>query len=174
MSLCCPLQAEEMSDQRENQDKLGTELMQPHGMWTLPWFANALSVAISCLRILDWLVPQIFGRHNAPKQHFSLFSQGIIQREAKVLSSRRLWPLQIGFCPKFAIEECRHSGVSKNNGIPKSSILIGFFHYKPSILGYPYFWKHPYDSLVLLTVRWCQRQLLRVLRRTVRLPKARD
>ena len=33
MSLCCPLQAEEMSDQRENQDKLGTELMQPHGMW---------------------------------------------------------------------------------------------------------------------------------------------
>ena len=35
-------------------------------------------------------------------------------------------------------------GVSKNNGTPKSSILIGFFHYKPSILGYPYFWKHPY------------------------------
>ena len=25
---------------------------------------------------------------------------------------------------------------------PKSSILIGVFHYKPSILGYPYFWKH--------------------------------
>ena len=29
---------------------------------------------------------------------------------------------------------------------PKSSILIGVFHYKPSILGYPYFWKHPYDK----------------------------
>ncbi len=29
---------------------------------------------------------------------------------------------------------------------PKSSILIGFsiINYKPSILGYPYFWKHPY------------------------------
>ena len=27
---------------------------------------------------------------------------------------------------------------------PKSSILIGFFHCKPSILGYPYFWKHPF------------------------------
>ncbi len=26
-------------------------------------------------------------------------------------------------------------GVSKNNGTPKSSILIGFSHYKPSILG---------------------------------------
>ena len=30
---------------------------------------------------------------------------------------------------------------------PKSSILIGprVFHYKPSILGYPYFWKHPFS-----------------------------
>ena len=34
-------------------------------------------------------------------------------------------------------------GVSKNRGTPKSSILIGVFHYKPSILGYPCFWKHP-------------------------------
>ena len=30
---------------------------------------------------------------------------------------------------------------------PKSSILIGFFHYKPSILGYPYFWKPPYNDI---------------------------
>ena len=29
--------------------------------------------------------------------------------------------------------------------IPKSSILIGVLHYKPSILGYPYFWKYPYE-----------------------------
>ena len=35
-------------------------------------------------------------------------------------------------------------GVSKSSGTPKSSILVGFSHYKPSILGYPYFWKHPY------------------------------
>ena len=35
--------------------------------------------------------------------------------------------------------------VSENNGTPKSSIfLMKVFHYKPSILGYPYFWKHPY------------------------------
>ena len=33
---------------------------------------------------------------------------------------------------------------SENNGTPKSPILIGVFHYKPSILGYHYFWKHPY------------------------------
>ena len=34
-------------------------------------------------------------------------------------------------------------GVSKNRGIPKSSNSNRVFHYKPSILGYPYFWKHP-------------------------------
>ena len=33
-------------------------------------------------------------------------------------------------------------------GFPhKSSISIGFFHYKPSILGHPYFWKHSYHVL---------------------------
>ena len=26
---------------------------------------------------------------------------------------------------------------------PNHPIFIGFSHYKPSILGYPYFWKHP-------------------------------
>ena len=31
---------------------------------------------------------------------------------------------------------------------PKSSILIGVFHYKPSILGYPYFWKHPFATII--------------------------
>ena len=29
---------------------------------------------------------------------------------------------------------------------PKSSILIGFIHHKPSILGYPDFWKHPHGD----------------------------
>ena len=34
-------------------------------------------------------------------------------------------------------------GVSENRGTPNSSLLMGLFHYKPSILGYHYFWKHP-------------------------------
>ena len=33
-------------------------------------------------------------------------------------------------------------GVSKNKGTPKSSIFS--VNYKPSILGYHYFWKHPH------------------------------
>ena len=39
-----------------------------------------------------------------------------------------------------------HMGVSKNRGTPKSSHFNRRFHYKPSILGYPYFWKHPYPN----------------------------
>ena len=44
-------------------------------------------------------------------------------------------------------------GVSENSGTPKSSILIGFsiINYKPSILGYPYFWKHPH---VIIFMPW--------------------
>ena len=39
---------------------------------------------------------------------------------------------------------------------PKSSILIGFsINYKPSILGYHYFWKHLYD--VHCTCRSCKK-----------------
>ena len=34
-------------------------------------------------------------------------------------------------------------GVSLNGGTPKSSLFNRVFHYKPSILGYPYFWKPP-------------------------------
>ena len=33
--------------------------------------------------------------------------------------------------------------VSENSGTPKSSIFNRGFHYKPSILGCPFFWKHP-------------------------------
>ena len=35
-------------------------------------------------------------------------------------------------------------GVFKNNGTPQIIHFNRVFHYKPSILGYPYFWKHPY------------------------------
>ena len=37
-------------------------------------------------------------------------------------------------------------GISKNNGTPKSSHFNRVFQYKPSILGYHYFWKHPNGS----------------------------
>ena len=41
-------------------------------------------------------------------------------------------------------------GCSKNNCIPKIMNFNRVFHYKPSILGYPYFWKHPYVNQWIL------------------------
>ena len=49
-----------------------------------------------------------------------------------------------GSISMILIEMCKDVGVSEKNGTPKSSILIGFSNFKPSILGYPYFWKYPY------------------------------
>ena len=43
-----------------------------------------------------------------------------------------------------------YMGVSENNGTSKSSILNRVFHYKPSILRYPYFWKNPYKKVLWL------------------------
>ena len=37
-------------------------------------------------------------------------------------------------------------GVSKNRGTPQIIHFNRVFHYKPSILGYPYFWKHSYQE----------------------------
>ena len=36
--------------------------------------------------------------------------------------------------------------VSKNRGAPQIIHFNRVFHYKPSILGYHYFWKHPYQN----------------------------
>ena len=38
----------------------------------------------------------------------------------------------------------QHMDVSENNGTPQIIHFSRVFHYKPSILGYHYFWKHPY------------------------------
>ena len=43
---------------------------------------------------------------------------------------------------------------SLNGGTPKSSHFNRVFHYKPSILGYPYFWKHPYGSWNLESMKY--------------------
>ena len=59
---------------------------------------------------------------------------------------------QIFFCQMFGLKfftkkHCfpGNMGVSKNNGFSPHIIKFNrVFHYKPSILGYPYFWKHPH------------------------------
>ena len=42
-------------------------------------------------------------------------------------------------------------------GVPQIIHIKRGFHYKPSILGYPYFWKHPYGHVVGCSegLAWC-------------------
>ena len=61
----------------------------------------------------------------------------------------RIWPGLFHLQGLF-----KDMGVSKNNGTPKSSILKRAFHYKPSILGHPYFWKHPYVCRLRDQKKW--------------------
>ena len=49
--------------------------------------------------------------------------------------------------------------VSENRGTPKSSILNRIFHYKPSILRHPYFWKHPYGGCLISSLEYLEWQI---------------
>ena len=60
--------------------------------------------------------------------------------------------------PPCSDAEGRYSSwldVSENSGTSNSSIFNRVFHYKPSVLGYPYFWKHPIGGVGdMLVVRY--------------------
>ena len=64
---------------------------------------------------------------------------------------------------KWINQKCElYMDVSENSGTPKSSILIGF-SIKPSILGYPYFWKHPYVPIMKTEKKNCSIKLTNLL-----------
>ena len=56
---------------------------------------------------------------------------------------------------------------SENNGTPKSSIFLWFSIINPSILGYPYFWKHPNLQLAISSTSW---QFLRLDKTSCKIP----
>ena len=49
-------------------------------------------------------------------------------------------------------KKAKYTGVSENLGFSPQIIHFEVFHYKPSILGYHYFWKHPYGIVWLILV----------------------
>ena len=62
----------------------------------------------------------------------------------QVLSNRRLRPSGVDAVVIQNDDFWLDMGVSKNRGIPKSSILIGFSIINHPFWGTPNFWKHPY------------------------------
>ena len=57
------------------------------------------------------------------------------------------WRFRLKFIGCRCWVKCAYMGVSKNRGTPKIIHFNRVFHYKPSILGYHYFRKHPYKDV---------------------------
>ena len=123
---------------------------------TSPWFPNQL---VQTSVVPEWphgrrpMHTLIFTNisQDASKQH-TLLQEVYIQTAHNNTphgrmedSQRNPAPFRIDLTLGHVTTTSTDVGVSKNNGTPKSSILIGFsiINYKPSILEYPYFWKHP-------------------------------
>ena len=70
------------------------------------------------------------------------------------LGSNRLTPLAptgcwlVGWQNNKVYLDLLDMDVSKNRATPKSSHFNRVFYYKPSILGHPYLWKHPYVKIL--------------------------
>ncbi len=80
------------------------------------------------------------------QQRWSLLCLERLSLKRHPLASRNLFKQKK--IPKGTIFEYTYMGVSKNNGTPKSSHFNRVWnHYKPSILGYPCFGKHPYNYI---------------------------
>ena len=73
----------------------------------------------------------------------------LLRFEVVIVNMAEVVPLIFFTAMFLPWDSWKYMDVSENSGTPKSSIVIGFsmvFHYKPSMLGYPYFWKHPYTD----------------------------
>ena len=71
--------------------------------------------------------------------------------------------IYIHYNPCFVIYKCvymhvhihTYMGVSKNRGTPKWMVYNGKPQFKWMIWWYPYFWKHPYIHINIITGPWC-------------------
>ncbi len=105
-------------------------------LWNSTFFTQKRSIVVHNIQVL--LLKLLLGSSRVHCIWFGYNSRWNTPSYLKYLDT---------FCKIFGWTDnvCHCMDVSKNRGTPKSSILIGFFHYKPSILGYPYFFsKHPY------------------------------
>ena len=125
--------------------------------WVLSWLQSHFRFFFGCFGVpyISFLVirTSVTGRFawqrllvsSAQEKHIPrhLRPDHAQRRDAEL---RRLNPSSLPMLGFF--EGYPKMGVSKyRGGPPKSSIFIGVFHYKPSILGYPYFWKHPNEGM---------------------------
>ena len=111
--------------------------------------------------------PWIFRRDSNIEKYVHLVIEAVTFLNLRPWRSPTTFQRVTDHHPKRVTKNCEVD-VSENSGTPKSSILIGFsiINYKPSIFGYPYFWKHPGMFMIMIThvffkpgysfnMRWC-------------------
>ena len=86
-----------------------------------------------------FMVLHCFTASSCRRRHHDTTS--LLGQEVLETAKRTVW-LYLG-CDVVWHVSCKQMGVSKNSGFSPQIIHFNrVFHYKPSILGYPYFWKH--------------------------------
>ena len=111
-------------------------------IWTKPPWLWVLAVIFQFVsRCIDYTT--IWGKKN-----WELFpsTKQIQGTKASLVNHRIISPnIKLRGLSTTSVPISYCMGVSENSGTPQKIIHLNrVFHYKPSILGYHYFWKHPY------------------------------
>ena len=92
--------------------------------------------------------PRILGVFSGAEVRWSPSQESCIHPVANFKKNDRGWDLWDMRFVKWM--GSIYMGVSENSGFSPQIIHFNrVFHYKPSILGYPYIWKHPFISSIL-------------------------
>ena len=113
---------------------------------------SAVSLCI-CYCLFEFMAWKCYSRLVCPGQVFLEGSSrrgesGMLASSIHLLQQRsspklcRIWD-NFSMLEEFSIVFWLQLDVSENSGTPQIIHFNRVFHYKPSILGYPYFWKHP-------------------------------
>ncbi len=123
--------------------------------WKLGFSSQSFVRFQGCKLLFNWLVVFVAHRRHQDVQKFLDNKLKGLQKKSEkpgpsLKTVRNLDPMTDPWDWYIYLHEWLiFIGVSKNRGGPPQIIHFNrVFHYKPSILGYPYFWKHPYGNLV--------------------------
>ena len=126
-------------------------------------FETTTYLAILLVTFLGWLSDPLNGCWWPPNRGSFVGSRRfhhLIMLWIHFLGSRWVSSLSVHLSWRSSIHQSFHMDVSKNSGTPQIIHFNRVFHYKSSILEYPYFWKHPYGTcpqnytLLVLPVGW--------------------
>ena len=120
-----------------------------HGFWGLMVW-SAFKNEFSChhdatLQNVDSRYTCIEKYHSHTFFQYAIYSKFPIKSRKKTEINQRCIMISTFFFQSINHLK-KNVDVSENRGYPQIIHFNRVFHYKPSILGYPYFWKHPCEQ----------------------------